>query len=117
MTALEETLRAQLAAAMRLGDTDATRVLRAALAAIENAQALPADDAPAVGARDGVARAGAPESPRCKLTEDDEFAIVRAEIDARSRAASGVAASEADAAARLRREAEILTIALAQAGQ
>lgn len=68
--ALKQRLRADLKAAMRTRDTTATTVLRAVIAAIDNAQAVPVDlSGPASAMRSFGDSAG--EVARIMLGEDD----------------------------------------------
>lgn len=85
--AMTERLRAGLKAAMRARATDETRVLRALLGAIDNAQAVPLDPArkPADVAAFGD---GANEVPRHPLTPDDIAALLAREIEERETAAA-----------------------------
>ncbi|HWJ70137.1 MAG TPA: hypothetical protein VNS79_08830 [Sphingobium sp.] len=106
---LKTRLRADIKAAMRARDADETRLLRALLAAIDNAQAVPLDQAMPSG------RVGqtALELPRVPLSEADIHALLTGEMAERARAADAMAAhgaahGHADRVARLR--AEIATI-------
>lgn len=107
-------LRADLTAAMRARDASKVRVLRTVLAAIDNAEAVPADasgpatsgESPIAGAASGV---GATEAARRELTAGDIAALVRAERDERVAAAAELAAVGAvEQAAELRAEAALL---------
>lgn len=114
---LVERLRAELREAMRVGARDARTALRTTLAAIDNAAAAPvvesgpaASHGPIAGAAVGV---GATEVPRREVSEAEVEAIVRAEIADRRRHADRFAElGQADAAAVLRREADVLASAL-----
>ena len=89
--------------------------LRSALAAISNAEAVPASDgaiprpnSPHVAGT--VAGLGAAEVPRRGLGDAEISGIIRAELTERLDAAAGFERSgRAARAARLRREAEVLT--------
>ena len=109
-------LRARLTAAMRERDRGAVAALRTALAALDNAEAVPLADLPrrlagpsgsehVAGAAVGV---GAAEADRRELAEDDEHAIVAAEVASlleaalhRRDAGDRKGAQDAEAAARL----------------
>lgn len=108
-TDLRRRLRARLVQAMKERDTVVVRVCRTALAAIENAEAVPVTVAPAAGAVEGSAvGVGAAEAPRRELGEPEVRAILAGEIVERQGAASGLAASRPDRAEELRHEAEVL---------
>jgi uncharacterized protein YqeY len=100
---------------MRERDAAAVSALRSALAAISNAEAVPAGDgesprpsSPHVAG--AVAGLGAAEVPRRGLGKDEISGIVRAEVAERLDAAAGFDRSgRAARAAGLRREAEVLT--------
>ena len=113
-------LRLQLALreALRARDKVAVSALRSALAAIDNASAVPPPMAPApgtggphfAGAAPGL---GAGEAERRTLTEAEVEALVRAEAAEREAAARDYdQTGHPDPADRLRREARILTSAL-----
>ena len=117
-----ELLRRDLTAALKARDRATAAVLRATLAAVENAQALPVDEARAVLA-DSAARqtggeapvvtaavgAGAAEATRRHLTDDEVRAIVAREADERLSAAEAYQrAGQDEQAARLRAEAAVL---------
>ncbi|WP_323100972.1 hypothetical protein [Intrasporangium sp. YIM S08009] len=109
-------LRARLTAAMRERDRGAVSALRTTLAALDNAEAVPMSDVPGLvagpsssehvaGAAVGV---GAAEVDRRVLGEDDERAVVEAEVASLFDAArhrrgtgDGAGAEAAEAAARL----------------
>jgi len=100
---------------MQERDSLAVQALRAALGAIDNAEAIPTPpsntataptDGRIAGARHG---AGAGEAPRKDLSEEDVSAIVRAEVDdLRSNAEEYDGLGQAEWAARLRAQAELL---------
>jgi uncharacterized protein YqeY len=112
-SAIRVRLERALREALRAHDTVVVSTVRSALAALDNAQAVPA--APATGASSphfaGVAAGlGAGEAERRRLSEADALDIVRAEVAERQAAAReyerrGLAAR----ASRLRREASALT--------
>jgi uncharacterized protein YqeY len=109
---MRTTMRRDLTAALKARDRVAVSALRSALAAIDNAEAVPAPDARmsssehVAGAAVGV---GSAEAARRELTPDDLHAIVAAEVAERVDAATGYARSgRQDAADRLRAEADVL---------
>ena len=101
--------------AIKTRDAMAVSALRSALAAIGNAEAAPAGDgassrpsSPHVAG--AVAGLGAAEVPRLGLAEREISAIIRVEVAERLDAAAGFERSGRIArAARLRREAEVLS--------
>jgi uncharacterized protein YqeY len=113
---MRATLRADLTAALKSRDRVAVAALRSALAAIENAEALPvhhgSNGGPVVaehvaGAALGV---GAAEAERRHLTDADLRSIVEREVRERSVAAQEYERSgRGDVAERLRAEAEVLS--------
>jgi uncharacterized protein YqeY len=112
MTDLQTRLRADLLNARKARDTAATTVLRSTLAAISNAEALPAaeasltGDGPIAGAATGV---GTTEAVRRNLTDDDIRAIISGEQTERMSAATDLEAHGAqEKAEQLRAEAELL---------
>jgi uncharacterized protein YqeY len=106
-------LRTELTPAMRARDTVAITAIRSALAAIDNAEAVPGEelrtstgDGPIAGARLGL---GAGEAQRRELTEQDVADIVGSEISGRLTAATEVEqAGRPDHGERLRAEAAVL---------
>ncbi|WP_372517920.1 hypothetical protein [Solirubrobacter phytolaccae] len=98
---------------MKARDKETTSALRTALAAIDNAEAVVAPDhveAPSsehvAGARAGV---GSTEAERRALSLDDVHTLLQAQIDERAQEADRYdALGQADAAVRLRREADAL---------
>ena len=116
--AIRGRLRSALRDALRARDTTAASALRSALAAIDNAGAVPQVPAPAAGTGSphvagAVAGLGAGEAERRRLTEADVVAIVHAEVAEREAAARDYdRAGHPDQAGRLRREADVLTLAL-----
>jgi len=118
-------LQAALRDALKMRDTMARSALRSALAAIDNAGAVPAGPAPAgpapaagglhvAGAAAGL---GAGEGERRRLSEDDVDQIVRAEVAERQAAARVYdQQGHPDQADRLRREASVLLSAISATG-
>jgi uncharacterized protein YqeY len=115
-TTVRDRLRSALRDAMRARDAVALSAVRSALAAIDNAEAV--DVATLVRAVPAVMHAsvagtvvgvGAAELPRRVLTTGDLDALVRREVDDRSRVAAELeAAGRPDRAERLRAEAVVL---------
>jgi hypothetical protein len=84
-TGTRQRLQLALGKALRVRDTVATSALRSALAAIDNASAVPAASMPAAGTgglhfAGTVAGLGAGEAERGRLTEAEAEQIVRAEV-------------------------------------
>ncbi|MFI5609612.1 GatB/YqeY domain-containing protein [Amycolatopsis sp. NPDC051903] len=111
---MRASLRAGLTTALKNRDRVATTALRSALAAIDNAEAVPVDqplstaagDEHVVGAALGV---GAAETARRELTDTDVRAIVAHEVRERTTAADKYERlGRTDAAERLRAEAVVL---------
>ncbi|MFF4223460.1 hypothetical protein ACX9I7_28785 [Streptomyces sp. L500] len=96
---------------MRARDKAAVSALRAALAALDNAEAVPVDEAElrSVALEQSPVGAGATEVPRRELSEHGVVDVVRAEAAERLEAAAQLTApAHADRAARLRAEAAVL---------
>jgi uncharacterized protein len=115
---IRQRLQLALREAMRARDTIAVSAVRSALAAIDNAGAVPPAPAPApgsggphfAGAAPGL---GAGEAERRTLTEAQAEQLVRAEVTERQAAARDYdRTGHPHPAARLRREADVLTAAL-----
>ena len=111
---IRQALRDALPGAMKTRDTPSRNAIRSALAAIENAEAVPVDGAAGVdatsehiaGAAVGV---GAAEAERRELDEEQALEIVSAERDERLSAAAELrAAGRGDRAADLEAEAAAL---------
>ncbi|KAA0023632.1 GatB/YqeY domain-containing protein [Antrihabitans cavernicola] len=107
-------LRRDLTTAMKAKDRTAVAALRSALAAIDNAEAVPSDSLDAV-ATDGehVAGAhvglGAADVARRVLTDGDVRSIIESEVHERDAAAEKYEAMDrADDALRLRSEGDVL---------
>jgi uncharacterized protein len=107
-------LRDGLTAALKARDRVAVGALRSALAAIDNAEAVPVERPPAgVAGNEHVAGAatgpGAAEAERRHLTAADLRSIVENEVRERSAAAQEYERNgRGDLAGRLRAEAEVL---------
>jgi uncharacterized protein YqeY len=113
---LHTRLRRALPVALKARDQTAVAALRSALAAIDNAHAVPAPPAPRSGGvvAGAVSGLGAGDAPRRDLSDGDIASIVRAEVaDRRAAAADYERAGRADAAARLSAEAAVLASHLA----
>ncbi|MEU1670972.1 hypothetical protein ABZ752_02930 [Streptomyces roseifaciens] len=96
---------------MRARDKVAVSALRATLAALDNAEAVPVDEPELRGAalEHSPVGAGATEAPRRELSERIMVDVVRAEAAERLEAAAQLTAlAHADRAARLRAEAAVL---------
>lgn len=105
-------MRQALPQAMRARDKVAVSALRATLAALDNAEAVPAGSSGLRGSaaiEESPVGAGATEVARRELSEHDTADIVRAEIAERLKAAAELTApAHADRAERLRAEAAVL---------
>ncbi|MBK1786388.1 GatB/YqeY domain-containing protein [Prauserella cavernicola] len=119
---MRATLREALTAAIKARDRVAVAALRSALAAIDNAEAVPSA---ATGAAEGItstehvagaaAGLGAAEAQRRTLTDADVRAIVEQEVTERlSSAEDYERLGRTDPAERLRAEAAVLTRHLPQ---
>lgn len=96
---------------MKQRDLVAVRVLRATIAAIDNAEApaLDPEDLAGVSIEQSPRGAGAREVPRLDLRPEDVRALVQSEIDDRLTAAEGYAtAGQTQRARALRAEADVL---------
>jgi uncharacterized protein YqeY len=112
-SSVPDRLQHALRAALKQRDSAAVSALRSALAAIGNAEALPASSAPRGRAGQYVAGAvaglGAAEASRRTLTEAEITSIVATEVaERRAAAAQYEQVGHADRAGRLRREADVL---------
>ena len=119
-TDLRTVLQSALLPAMRAGDADTVAVVRSALAAIANAEAVPApsitpaDEGPVAGAVTGV---GSTEAPRRELTADEVREVVEHERQDRVQAAEeSEAGGLGEYAARLRTQAAILAFLIERTG-
>ena len=111
--AIRDRLHRVLRDAMRARDSVAVSALRSALAALDNAGAVPAGQGPAAESgphfAGAVAGLGAGEVPRRGLAAGEADRIVRAEIAEREAAAAGYEeAGHGEQASRLRQEAGVL---------
>ncbi|MFE9453898.1 hypothetical protein [Streptomyces sp. NPDC006739] len=96
---------------MRARDKAAVSALRATLAALDNAEAVPLDEAALRGSalEQSPVGVGVTEAARRELSERRVAEVVRAEADERLEVAAGLTApAHADRAARLRAEAAVL---------
>jgi uncharacterized protein YqeY len=108
---LRARLRQALPEAMRARDKVAVSALRTTLAALDNAEAVPVDEAALRGLalEQAPVGVGVTEVARRELSETDVADIVRAEATERITAAAQLTApAHADRAARLREEAAVL---------
>jgi len=115
--AIRDRLHHALRDAMRARDSVAASALRSALAALDNAGAVPPAPAPAAASgphfAGAVADLGAGEVPRRGLAAGEGEQIVRAEIAELEAAAAGYeGAGHGEQAHRLRQEARILAAVL-----
>ena len=112
--ALRDALRHDLVRAMKAREPDAVSALRTVIAAIDNAEAVPApEESPATtsghiaGARGGL---GATEAARRDLTSSQQQAILRDQITGYTTEAGRYEAlGQPDAGRRLRDQARLLT--------
>jgi uncharacterized protein YqeY len=120
---MRDRLRGDLTAAMKARDEITVAALRSAIAAIDNAEAVPVSSGRApntgsrfvAGAAEGVRSA---EAPRLVLGEDEVEAIIRAQADERLAAGDQYdALGEGERAERLRSEAAVLARYLATPDQ
>jgi uncharacterized protein YqeY len=108
-------MRQDLTAALKARDQTAVAALKSALAAIDNAEAVADERSHARGSGSehiagATAGAGSSDVPRRTLSEADLQAIVRAQLEERHEAADLYERlGREDEAARLRREAAVLT--------
>ncbi len=120
-TDLRAVLQSALLPAMRARDADTVAVVRSALAAIANAEAVPGVErststtgGPIAGAVTGV---GSTEAPRRELTADEVREVVEHERQDRVRAAEeSEAGGLGEYAARLRTQAAILAFLIERTG-
>jgi uncharacterized protein len=102
-------MRQALPEAMRARDKAAVSALRSALAALDNAEAVPVDGSGPRGLDQSPVGVGATEAARRELSERGMADIVRAEAGERLEAAARLTApAQADRATRLRAEAAVL---------
>ncbi|HEY7277778.1 MAG TPA: hypothetical protein VH594_17535 [Trebonia sp.] len=112
--ALRAALRRDLVSAMKARQPDAVAALRAAIAAIDNAEAVPAPEARQAATSSHIAGAraglGAAEAARRDLSDSDQRALLRDQITGyTSEADRYEALGQPDAAARLRAQAHLLS--------
>jgi len=114
--AIRDRLHQALRDALRARDKIAASALRSALAALDNAGAVPPGQAPAAASgphfAGAVAGLGAGEVPRRGLAAGEAEQIVRAEIAEREAAAGYEGAGHDEQALRLRQEVGVLTSVL-----
>ena len=114
MTGTRMLLRESMTQAVKRRDRAATAVLRVALSALDNATAV---DAPkgqgSAGALElSLSGAGAADVARRELTEDEQRAILQAQIDELDGQATELAASAPAFADQLRQQASVLRAVL-----
>jgi uncharacterized protein len=106
---LADGLREALRVALKSRDRVAVAALRSALAAIENASAVPAAGRGGLAIEESPAGPGAADVARRELTESDMTRIIRSEVADREAAARDYeAAGRTERAAHLRAEADAL---------
>lgn len=112
---LRTRLRAALLDARRARDAETVSTLRTAIAALENAEAVPAGPGPGrvdgggEAPEDAVLGVGSTEAARHELDDAEERAVLDAEIAALGEAARAYACSAPERAAGARRAAGLLT--------
>lgn len=107
-------LSSALVSAMKRRDKAAAATYRTAIAAIDNAGAIPLGEGNRAGAiEDSPVGVGAAEAARRDLTDADMVRIVRAEIDEARAAADLLEGRDEDGATRLRTDARLLDELLA----
>ena len=111
---LRAAMRRDLVSAMKARQPDAVAALRAAIAAIDNAEAVPAPEARQAATSSHIAGAraglGAAEAARRDLSNSDQRAILRDKITGYTAEADRYEAlGQSDAAARLRTQARLLS--------
>ena len=105
---LRTRLRAALLEARRARDAETVSTLRTALAALENAEAVPVD-ARAGALEDAPTGVGAAEAERRLLTDADELAVLDEEIASLHEAGRVLASSAPERATAVRRAAGALS--------
>ncbi len=115
---LRARLRADLVQAMRERRSEVVSALRTAIAAIDNAEAVAPSDTPAPPTSEHIAGAhagvGTADAPRRELSPDDARTLLLHQITERVTEADRYEEhDQADAAQRLRREAEALQVYVA----
>ena len=104
---------------MRSRDVGAASALRSALAAIDNAEAIPVSEMRTTATTSphysgGVEGVGAAEAQRRGLTERQTCEVIEAEIAERVTAATIYESGHPEQASRLRREAQVLSDVMEQ---
>lgn len=106
---IRDVLRAAVIRAMKERDRPALSVYRSALAAIDNAEAVPLRDVDRAGAiESSVTGAGHTDVARRVLTEQDMIDVVRREITELHTSAESLAGTDSAAEQRLRSAAGLL---------
>jgi hypothetical protein len=106
---LRSRLRSALLDARRARDAETVSTIRTALAALENAEAVPAHGRASGALEDAPVGAGATEAERRVLSDADERAVLDAEIASLHEAGSAYAGSVPERAGAVRRAADVLT--------
>lgn len=116
---IRDALRSAVLQSMKERDRDALAVYRTALAAIDNAEAIPVDEPQQAAGPIELSPTGPgrTDAPRRALTEGDMVEIVRQEVHERRTAAAALAGAEPTAAQRLCREADLLESLVDPAGE
>jgi uncharacterized protein YqeY len=108
-TSIRDALKSAVVQAMKRRDSEALAVYRTALAAIDNAEAVPIGPSNPVGAIElSAVGVGRTEAQRRALTEQDMIDIVLREADERRAAADSMSGLHPAEAQQLRREAGVL---------
>ena len=103
-------LRSALVDARRARDAATVSTLRTVLAALENAEAVPVTAVPAAGAIEAAAvGVGAADAPRRVLSDDEETAVLDAEVASLAEAAGAYAEVAPERAEAARAAITVLT--------
>jgi uncharacterized protein YqeY len=105
---LRSRLRSALLDARRARDAETVSTIRTALAALENAEAVPADGQVSGALEEAPVGAGATEAARRVLSDADERAVLDAEIASLHEAGRAYACSVPERAAAARQAARVL---------
>lgn len=105
---IRDTLRSAVSRAMKERDREALGACRTALAAIDNAEAVPVDESGPGAIELTPVGPGRTDVPRHPLTENEMVGIVLHEVHERRTAAASLADTQAATAQRLSREADLL---------
>ena len=105
---LRSRLRSALLDARRARDAETVSTIRTALAALENAEAVPAHGRASGALEEAPVGVGATEAARLVLTDADERAVLDAEIASLHEAGRAYACSVPERAGAARRAADVL---------